>query len=538
MRKNNSMTYFLLLAMLLATVTTASAQSWLDYDQVLSRYPLLHTSNAAALTCYSPADTTQRLLGDARLTMSTAQGHLAPLNAAPHQWQAGADVKSIYRMSRRVVVRGLMDYCYQWGSQAGGSVWIDAAQMPFDITEASDTTRGNISLETYRLNGEVGVEVGRGWSLGARVDYTTASGAKKKDPRHTVSLMNCEVGAGFTWHAGGLTLGGNYLMRRTTQALKFSTVGRTDQIYHYLIDYGASFGRLESTDGNGRVGSANERPLLDMRHGLAIQAAYRHGGSHWGIEGGWMHRHGHYGLESPSMIDFDKHSGNEWHVMSWWQHEAGDTRQRITARWSHQQVNNRERTYRIVTTGGVTDVTYYEDRPTGDICHHELEATAVAQWGIVRHLAAWEAQASVSHDRRAVTASLFPFYRQQQALLTAVTLQGSRNWLTASDHTWGLTLVAAWAAGGGTASYDGTYQTPSTSATKPANNPLFLMRQYEYLTSSRLTVGAGTRWSAPVRQHTIRLYVEASYRYCQAFDIDYLQDGHRHQAALTLGCLF
>ena len=281
MRKKRSMTYHLLTAaaIVMATSMPSQAQSWLDYAQTVARYPLLQSSNAATLTTYSPSDSSQLLLGDATLTMGTAQGHLARPGASPHAWEAQALVQSIYRMSRRVVVRGMMDYHYGWGSQAGGSVWIDPEQMPFDITETTDSTRGKTSLESYRLMGEVGVGLGHGVSLGGCFDYTTASGAKRKDPRHTVSLMHCLASVGATWHGGGFTIGGNYLFGRTTQALKFSTVGRTDQIYHYLVNHGAYYGREETTDGNGYVGSANERPWLDIKHGLPCSLAIitRHG---------------------------------------------------------------------------------------------------------------------------------------------------------------------------------------------------------------------------------------------------------------------
>ena len=108
---NNIRTY-LLTALLLTTFLPAVAQSWLDYDQAVARYPLLQSRNAAALTTYCPADSTQLLLGEARLMMSTGNGHLVAPHVAPKGWEANAHVRSIYRMSRRVVVRGSMDYSY------------------------------------------------------------------------------------------------------------------------------------------------------------------------------------------------------------------------------------------------------------------------------------------------------------------------------------------------------------------------------------------------------------------------------------------
>lgn len=537
MGKKISLTY-LLTALFLATFLAAPAQSWLDYDQALADYTLLHTRNVAALTTFNPIDSSQHLLGDVRLTAGTAHGHLDGINVAPHSWAAGARVRSIYRMSSRVVVRGSMDYSYTWGKNAGGSAWIDPELMPFNITETDDTTRGNISLETYRLNGELGVDVGHGVSLGARFDYTTASGAKKKDPRHVNSLMNCVVGFGTMWHIQDFTLGGDYQFSRRTEGMKFSTFGRTDRVYHYLIDQGAYFGREESTDGNGYVSDDNERPLLDISHGFSVQAAYQHGTSIWGIEGNWAPRHGHYGLESPSMIDFNRHSGNTWDVWSWWQRHAGTSMQRVTVSYSHQGLKDRERTYRVITEQGVTDIRYYDDRQIGERSCDRIEATGDMRWGIRRQLPAWQAQVSVTHSRQKLTASLYPFYRQQLAHLTEFLLQGSHSWLTAHDQVWSLRLQAGWAGGGGTPCREGYYQTPSAAAAKPSDYTLYLMRQYEHLTARRLLAGVKMHWSVPIARQRMRVYAEAEYRYRQAFDIHYLEDGYRHQVSLSVGCRF
>lgn len=538
MRKYISITYRLLSTILLWVVLPASAQSWLDYDQALARYPLLRTSNAAALTTYHPTDSTQRLLGDARLTISTGQGHLEGPDVSPHAWAAGAQVRSIYRMSRRVVVSGAMHYNYGWGSQCGGSVWIDPERMPFDITETNDTTLGNMSLETYRLIGDVGVNIGHGMSLGGCFDYTTASGAKKKDPRHTNTLMRCAGSVGAMWQTGNITLGANYLVERSTEALKVSTVGRTDQVYHYLIDHGAYFGREESTDGNGYVGTTNEHPLLDIKHGVAFLADYRHGLWDWGIEGQWRHRHGHYGLESPSLIDFNRHHGDEWDITAWGRHDDGCRMQRIGAYYRHSDIKDYERTYRIITTQGVTDVNYYDDRLMSDNGRTTMGINAEAQWGIRRQLATWTVLATLQHNRRSVTASVYPFYRQQKIHFTEVTLQGGHNWLTGNDHVWSLMLLAGWGNGGGNAARDGVYQTPAADTSAPHDYLTYRMREFEHLSAQRLQCGAQVRWSIPVNRQRMRLYAEGQFIYSQAFDIHYLQDGYRIQAALSIGCQF
>lgn len=536
MRKNSRTYLFTLLLML--TVIPALAQSWLDYDHTLTSYPMLQTRNTAALTTFNPIDSTQFLLGEARLTAATQHGYLDGVDVAPHNWDAQAQVRSIYRISRCVVLRGGMDYSYSWGKQVGGSVWIYPEQMPFNITETDDSTRGDFSLETYRLDGQLGVDVGHGVSIGAQFDYTTASGAKKKDPRHVNSLMRCETSVGAMWHLNHFSLGGNYLFSRMTEGLKFSTFGRTDLVYHYLVDHGAYFGREENTDGNGYTDDDNERPLLDISHGLAIQAAYRLETMSWGFEASWAHRHGHYGLESPSMIDFNRHNGNMWDVKAWWQRDMGTSLQRVAVSYSHRGINDYERIYRIITDQGVTDTRYYDDRQMGKHDYSVFNAMIDMGWGINRQLPTWQIIADMEHSRRMITASVFPFYRQQSTHLTEVKLRLMRNWITNNDQVWSGQLLAGWAGGGGTANHDGTYQTPSSDAAKPLDHTLYLMRQYESLTAQRMLAGVQLRWSKPIAYARMRLYVEANYKYCQAFDVHYLEDGHRHQVAISVGCLF
>ena len=213
---------------------SGKAQSWLDYDMALAQWTWLRTANAAALTTYQPADSSQRLLSEASVTGLTQHGHFDENGSAPHLLQAGADVRSIFRIGNCVVLRGNMNYSHKWGTDAAESICISPHDMPFDITEVSDTTKGNTRLEQYGFNGEAGVALTRNLSLGTKFAYCTASYSKQKDPRHTNSLMKLCAVAGATWHSGHVTLGANYIINRSVEAVTLRTYGRTDHIYHYL----------------------------------------------------------------------------------------------------------------------------------------------------------------------------------------------------------------------------------------------------------------------------------------------------------------
>lgn len=524
--------------LILTTALTLQAQSsWLDYDQVLSNQVWLRTNNAAMLSTYHPADSAQRLIADACLGIETQHGHFIPLNESPHAWTIHANARSICRLSRRVVMRGDMNYSRQWGSDAGGSIWIQPSEMPFDITEYDDSTTGNIQIEKYHLNGEIGVNVCNGLSLGTRFDYTAATGSKQKDPRHTNSLMCINTNIGTVFSTAGFTGGAAYLLQRSTESVQFRTYGRTDRVYHYLIDFGALYGRDETTDGKGYTSNDNEKPLLDMRHGLSLQAGYTLKQWTLAVEWQWLHRHGHYGIESPAFIDFNKHQGNSWQVDACLQHATTNTIMQLSFNWQRHNLRDYERTYSSVTNAGVTDIVYFDDRLMSIKQSTSYRVTADAQWGINRHLATWAVKAMVNHERNNIRAIIYPYYRLNDTHLITCTLSATRNWLSSTDRLWAVTLKASWATGGGNMATDLTFGTPAEGNKAPTSPSIQASRLFQWLTASRAGASVMLRHAFNVT-HSLRLYADASYGFTAASKIDNLADSHMHRVALSLGCLF
>ncbi len=526
-----------LITALTAIVTlTAGARSWLHYDQTLAPYAWLRTANPASLTTFAPADSSLRSLGDAQLSLATGQGHWTAPGTSPNAWQARAEVRSVMRMGQRVVVRGGVDYTNRWGNEAAGSVWSQPQTMPFDIAETADTTLGRVRREQYALHGEAGVAVSSRMSLGARFAYTAASGTKQKDPRFTSHLMSLEAAAAAMWTAGRFTLGATYQMQRRTEAVQLSTHGRTDRVYHYLVDLGAAMGRDERTDGRGYTSSDSEHPLLDMRHGATAQLGYTLGPCTLLAEVQWMHRSGHYGLRSPSTVDFSRHGGDEWLANAWWQHSATNSLQRVEAQWSRSTVKNHENTYRIVADGGVTDIEYYDARLVGYHRHNHVRLAYDGQWGIRRALAQWQLQAAVCHSWQRVTAIVFPYYRRRRVHLTELEAAVTRQWLLARERVWSLTIQADWGTGGGVMADDGFYLTPSTDDHAPAAPEQWAQQHYQWLTATRLGAGLAVRYAFSLAGQRLRAYVDASYALHAATGVS--TTPKRHQARLAIGITF
>ena len=228
--------------LLLATVLSVQAQDSLllrDYSFVKRSDPWLTSANTSALTRFASTN-----IAEAELSLTRAKGGQVDYNDSPSVLQADAGVESFFRLSSRAVVFGGISYNNYSGDDMTGSAFLNsislatpsslvpyAAQsaqphLPFDIVEDSLTNPGRKHRDVYHLSGGFGIDVLRGLSLGARLDYTAANYAKYKDLRHKNKLMDLQLAAGLYWpFAQWGSIGANYLYQRTTESLDFSTYG-------------------------------------------------------------------------------------------------------------------------------------------------------------------------------------------------------------------------------------------------------------------------------------------------------------------------
>ena len=199
---------------------------------------------------------------------------------SPDFLQATANVESFTRISQRAVVFGAMTYDNFSGHDMAGTAFISPDHKPFDIVEDSLVNTGTKHRDTYRLTGAVGVDLWRGLAAGIRLDYTAANYAKYKDLRHKSKLMDMTLTTGIllplTSSVLPLTVGANYLYRRTTESLVFSLYGREDKVYKSLIDYGNFMGRVEQFGSSGYTDKGQEMPLVDDYNGASLQLSIDH----------------------------------------------------------------------------------------------------------------------------------------------------------------------------------------------------------------------------------------------------------------------
>ena len=254
-------------------ITHSCAQDSLllcNYQFVKRTDAWLTSHNAAGLTRLNHPS-----ISEAEVSLTKSKGGFVDWYQSPDVLQVTANVESFTRISQRTVVFGAMTYDNFSGHDMAGSAFINPDRKPFDIVEDSLVNTGTKHHDTYRLTGAVGIDVGRGTAVGLRLDYTAANYAKYKDLRHKNKLMDLQFTAGIllplTSSILPLTVGANYLYRRTTESVTFSLYGNEDKVYKSLIDYGTFMGRVEQFGSSGYTDQGREMPLVDDYNGASIQ---------------------------------------------------------------------------------------------------------------------------------------------------------------------------------------------------------------------------------------------------------------------------
>lgn len=509
----------------------------------------LNTGNAAGLATYTTdgSDTLSHYIpstNKAWLGAGVSMGKFHSVDEGKTEYQMGAGAKAAYRLNRQTVLAGGVSYIHGEKRNAAGSVWFRPQEAPFNITETSDSTRGNKNSDTYNIWGALCYNVSNAFTLGVGADFTAANYAKQKDPRQKDNYLDFTISPGFMWRlGGGFALGLNYTYRRTMENMTFRLAGRQDKVYEYLIDRGAYFGRTETTDGAGYTDDSFEKPLLDESHGAGLQLEIDFGRATWLNQLDYYHRHGHYGEESQAQIQFSRHSGDGFNYDSWLEfHERQkDMIHGLQLHVDYEKVTTRERVYRSETSeSGVTDIHYYGSRESGRWqkgsvrLSYQYDPTGEERGYdmLSNQPAAWSFFADAGYSYRNTTASLYPFYRQQKLHDFGISAR-AKYVRPVGDVRAGGSLSLGMLFGGGDKAIDGDCATPANGQTRPQTPSVLLDRSYEYATATRLNAAIGVYVYVPVSAgHYLKIH--PSYSLQKAFGIDYLEGSARNEVRLTV----
>ena len=534
--------------------------------------PWLCSQNAAALTRFVGNTT-----ATAELSLTKGKGDFTNYYDSPDALTASATVSSFFRLGQKAVVFGAMGYDNFSGHDMAGSAFIQpltpdgwnptlvatpqlhtSRHLPFDIVEDSLTNTGTKHLDIYRLSGGMGIDIHRGISLGARLDYTAANYAKYKDLRHQNKLMDLHFTAGFyvpltVARKTAIALGANYIYHRTTESLLFKTYGKTDKVYKSLIDYANFTGPLEQFTSSGFTDSSREMPLVSDYNGATLQFSLIQAlGSNsltFFNAAAYAHRKGYYGRKSPYTITYTDHKSDVWHYDARLELVCPLSRLHLDLALNAENLTNNVANYReLQNESGANYYNYYTPTKAANKVWVDGSLTLGADLGQVsdptaqQTVHAWMLQLGYAWMHRRQTAYFYPFYRRQHLdngeLSAGVSCQFAVT--KGAKGLWAIGLDGAYGKGSREPCEDLTFQTPSDKMEAPASMDYYLWQEYQWLTAAQYRLGGSVKYTFIFPSTQLRTYVRAAlhHRKCNTPSSECATGRDHTTATIAIGCHF
>ena len=507
-----------------------------DYQFVKQADPWLTIQNASALTRYQ-----RQGIAEASLSLTYSKGKLQNYYESPRVLQAGAQIEAFQRISRRTVVFGSMSYDNFSGRDMAGSAFINPSRKPFDISEDSLTNSGTKHRDTYLLTGGFGIDIWNGYSVGARVEYTSANYAKYRDLRHKNKLMNLLATAGvYAPITPWLNVGASYTYHRQTESVTFSTYGNNDKVYKSFIDYGAFSGRIEQFGDEGFTRRNHDTPLFEDGHGgdLQIEVLPLQQLSVFdtiGINGS----RGYYGRKSPYDITYTHHSRSAIHSTAAITYTPAHQLHRLSLNYSLEKLKNFRNTYREVKNDfGAYYYDYFGDVRMGNKQWMDLTLDYTANLGIQHELPRWVLQLTTTFNERRQVAYQHPYKRKQKLNTADINLQGTRN-IVLKHGVLSANVHLGYRKGHGTPFADLVDAVPSDKQQAPPTMEPYLYREYQYLTVPQYRMGTAVKYAFIMPKTRIKMHAKISGDYQKATKTCAYSTGSHHlSTAIAIGCTF
>ena len=522
----------LVLSSLEAQAQTVKTDSLLmrDFSYVMQSDPWLMGNNPSALIRFGSST-----LSEATVSMTVGNGGFVNYDQSPHTLTFGASAESVYRLSPRTVVYGRMSYQNESSSNMAGSAFLNTYHLPFDIVEDSLTNEGDEHRDTYHLKGGVGVDIWHGWSVGASFDFTAANLAKYKDLRHQNKAMDLTFSAGFYLPLGHISLGANYLYRRSTENIRFKVYGQSDKVYKSLIAYANFMGQVEQFTTNGYTGSNNEQPLFSARHGACVQLD-------WRITPQWQwyhsmmaqYRSGYYGRESAYTITYMRHHSHIYTYQSRLSYRLPTSLHRMDVSISAERLENNQNAYlETLNEQGASQYEYFGAVKTGDKLWVDTHIGYTGDMGIDYELPRWTVATGVNIGHRKQTGYRYPYYRRQQLNQLHGYIDACHR-IRLRQGILQAGLQFAYQKGSGDVYEDLTFAEPSAQQTAPPSMDAYLYRDYEYYTAPQVKVGAALKYSFVFPQTRMKTYVEGKCTYLKAYNTDAYLKGDAYTTVMLI----
>ena len=451
------------------------------------------------------------------------------------------------KVSDRITFYGRVDYSYFKGKDMGGPILLDPYYNPINFVENSDTTTGSKTLEKYTLEGAMAYSLTDRLTLAGKVSYQSADYAKRKDPRSYNQWMDLDasLGAKYSLPRGKAAFGVSLRYTKTIETVLEKLFGTIDRQYYYLIDYGASFGKVEVVEGdNGFVSVSSERPMFNQFFGGSAQAEFSIGGVNTFIDLGAAYRSGYFGKKGSGTVKFCDYDGMRYDLGVRVTFKTGKFNNRIDGNWNIMTSLNKENSYRVSTKPGQSsEIQYFGSQEVGDKtvgsinARYTIERQADGSAGIFIP-SPWTVSVGFGRFFLDQTATSYPFYRKQRLAQNTVNAVAVKNFKMRSDFL-SLTLGADYSfAGDNLKNEDGQY---SSATGNPRSNETYLNRNFEYFDASSVGGEASVRYTlvrkTQKRRYSVFMDLTDSYRRLTS-DPEYLTGNYRNTIIFTIGCNF
>jgi hypothetical protein len=469
---------------------------------------------------------------------SKSNGNFINYYQSNDSYEAGAVTESFFRLNPKTVLYGKVNYSNFTGKNMGGSAFIDPNERVFDIQETTDSTRGSKNQENYFLVGAVSVKPSERFAIGGRIDYRAANYSKFKDLRHSNKLFDLTAIVGVSYSFGTLVdLGLNYFYRRNVEDVEFSRHGTTDRQYHSLISFGSFYGRAELFGGEGYTDPSERKPAVGEWNGGSLQLRFKLGKqSVFFNEISWRRGTGYFGKRSPRTPVYLEHRVPMWIYKGNFSLRQGNNHHILTADVERETLKNYENIYRIETQDGRTNVVYLDKNLILNRSAVQSAFGYTLNLNVANNLPTWIVGANVAHCLRRQTASIYPYFRQQNISQVRVNLSVARN-IIHRKNVYNISIAALYGSGSGTPRNDDVYAAPAETQRPPKNNDILLDREYEYLTATRAGGNIGFALTR-ILGKGLHGYIKLNYEFTKASGIEHLHGSSRRCAAFRLGCLF
>ncbi len=509
------------------------AKNLYDFDFIEQINPWLTSNNGAGLRWLTVPSTSQ-----VKAFFNKSNGDFKNYYESDDSYAFGLNAESYYTL-KRTTFYGKVAYENFMGKNMTGSAWIDPYDAPFNILEFYNDSPGKKNRESYLIAAGVGYDLLSNLRIGARFDYKAVNYTKRKDLRHTNTLLDMNLTAGLTYTlADKFTVGANYIYARKIEEIGFEVFGTTDKMYYVHIAPGAFYGNWELFGGSGYTAGTDPAPQFNEYQGVSAQLAFNSEEVDLFYEFTYKNREGHYGFKHAVYYpQLTEHEGNIFGHKVYAALKRERAVHSITAEVAYQELDNYELAYESGRDDrGAYYINYFGRNQNNNRQALSIDGEYQSAWGIEGLTPRWILTLDGHYWQQNIIASIYPFFREQKIKQTVANIGVQRNFFIGRNLI-GVTLKGGYGKGGGFAKKDGTYTTPSASTALPRESEWYLNQEFEYLTADRFNGCIAARYTRMFHK-SINAFIDLRYNFTSAKDIVYLDGRGFNVFQLTLGCTF